>query len=120
MPQPIVEYQDGADIGLIAYGSTDVPISECRDQLSEECGIIFNYLRIRALPFTHHIQEFVDRCKRIYVVEQNRDGQMADLVKLEVGDKQSKINTILHYKGLPLDARFITEHVVAYEKGNGN
>lgn len=119
VPQPVVKYQDGADVGLIAYGSTDIPISECQDQLSEEHGIIFNYLRIRALPFTHHIQEFVDRCERVYVVEQNRDGQMADLVRLEVGDIQSKIKTILHYKGLPLDARFITEHVVAYEKGNG-
>lgn len=120
VPWPIVEYQDGANIGLIAYGSTDIPISECRNQLSEEYGITFNYLRIRALPFTHHIQEFVDRCERVYVVEQNRDGQMADLVRLEAGDQQSKINTILHYKGLPLDARFITEHVIAYEKGNGN
>ena len=120
VPQPVVEYEDGAEIGLIAYGSTDVPISECRDQLSKEYGVIFNYLRIRALPFTHHIQEFVSRCKRVYVVEQNRDGQMADLVRLEVGEEQSKIRTILHYKGLPVDARFISDHVMAYEKGESS
>ena len=120
VPQPVVEYEDGAEIGLIAYGSTDVPISECRDQLSKEYGVIFNYLRIRALPFTHHIQEFVSRCKRVYVVEQNRDGQMADLVRLEVGEEQSKIRTILHYKGLPVDARFISDHVMAHEKGESS
>jgi len=120
VPQPVVEYEDGAEIGLMAYGSTDVPLPECRDQLGKEYGVIFNYLRIRALPFTHHVQEFVSRCKRVYVVEQNRDGQMADLVRLEVGDEQRKIRTILHYKGLPLDARFITDHVMAYEKGEGS
>ena len=117
VPQPVVEYEDGVEIGLMAYGSTDIPMSECRDQLSKEYGVTFNYLRIRALPFTHHVQEFVSRCERVYVVEQNRDGQMADLVRLEVGEDQNKIRTILHYKGLPVDARFITDHVMAHEKG---
>ncbi len=120
VPQPVVEYEDGVEIGLMAYGSTDIPMSECRDQLSKEYGVTFNYLRIRALPFTHHIQEFVSRCERVYVVEQNRDGQMADLVRLEVGEDQNKIRTILHYKGLPVDARFITDHVMAHEKGENS
>ncbi len=120
VPQPVVEYEDGVEIGLMAYGSTDIPMSECRDQLSKEYGVTSNYLRIRALPFTHHIQEFVSRCERVYVVEQNRDGQMADLVRLEVGEDQNKIRTILHYKGLPVDARFITDHVMAHEKGENS
>jgi hypothetical protein len=53
--------------------------------------------------------------EHIYVVEQNRDGQMGDLVRLEVGSDQSKIRKILHYSGLPCDARFITNAVLALE-----
>jgi len=119
IPQPIIEYQEGAEIGIIAYGSTDVPMVECQEQLRSEHGINVNYLRIRSLPFTSHLKEFVGRCKRIYAVEQNRDGQMGDLICLEVGSDQGKIVKILHYKGLPLDARFITNQVIAHEKGNG-
>ena len=119
IPQPIVEYQEGAEIGILTYGSTDVPMVECREQLRSEHGIDFHYMRIRALPFTSHLKEFVGRCKRVYAVEQNRDGQMGDLIRLEVEGDQDKVVKILHYQGLPLDARFITNQVIAHEKGNG-
>ncbi|MEE2822363.1 MAG: 2-oxoacid:acceptor oxidoreductase subunit alpha [Acidobacteriota bacterium] len=119
IPQPIVEYSEGAEIGLIAYGSTDVPMAECREQLRCEYGIDFNYMRIRALPFTAHLKEFVGRCKRVYSVEQNRDGQMGDLIRLTVEADSVKVTKILYYGGLPLDARFITDQVRAHEKGNG-
>ena len=87
--------------------------------LRSEHGIEVNYMRIRALPFTSHLKEFVGRCKRVYSVEQNRDGQMGDLIRLEVEGDQDKIVKILHYQGLPLDARFITDQVIAHEKGKG-
>ncbi len=119
IPDPVVEYLQSAEIGIIAYGSTDVPMLECREQLRSEHGIEFNYMRIRALPFTSHLKEFVGRCKRVYSVEQNRDGQMGDLIRLEVEGDQDKIVKILHYQGLPLDARFITSQVIAEEKGKG-
>ena len=115
VPQPEIEYVDGAEIGLIAYGSTDVAIEESRDQLRNEEGLETNYLRIRALPFTSHLSDFVSRCKRVYVVEQNRDGQLGDLLRLEVGTEAPGITKILAYSGLPVDARFITEQVLALE-----
>ena len=115
VPQPEIEYVDGAEVGLIAYGSTDVAIGESRDQLRKEKGIETNYLRIRALPFTSHLSDFVSRCKRVYVVEQNRDGQLGDLLRLEVGTQTPGIEKILAYSGLPIDARFITEQVLCLE-----
>ena len=117
VPEPIAEYNEGAEIGIIAYGSTDVPMKECLDQLHKEHATSTNYLRIRAFPFTYHLQEFVDRCKRVYVVEQNRSGQMADLIRLELGEGHMKIRNVLHYKGLPIDARFISDQVITGEKG---
>jgi len=117
VPQPVVHHVDAAEIGIIAFGSTDLAMEECRHQLFSEYGIETGYFRIRALPLTHHLREFVGSHKRMYVVEQNRDGQMADLIKLEVGGAESaKIRKVCHYKGLPIDARFVTDKIVEMEK----
>ena len=53
--------------------------------------------------------------ERVYVVEQNRDGQMADMIRLAVGEDQRKLRKILHYTGLPCDARTITDAVLKME-----
>ncbi len=116
VPQPVVHDVDGAEIGIIAFGSTDLAIEECRHQLFAEYGIEAGYFRIRALPLTHHLREFISSHKRVYVVEQNRDGQMADLIRLEVGDESGKIRKVRYYKGLPIDARFVTDKIVEMEK----
>ena len=118
VPEPIVQFSNGAEVGIITYGTTDAAMEECQEQLRQEQGVDINYLRIRALPFTHHLHEFVSRCQRVYVVEQNRDGQMGDLIRLEVGNEEGKIRKVLHYSGLPIDARSITDQVMEYEKGS--
>ncbi len=115
VPPPVVDISEGARIGFIAYGATDFALEESRYQLRTERGIETSYLRLRALPFTDDVRSFVAMHDRIYIVEQNRDGQMGDLLKLEVGADQNKIRKILHYTGLPCDARSITEAVVQME-----
>ena len=80
-----------------------------------------SYYRLRALPFTKDLIEFFERHDRVYVVEQNRDGQMEMLVKLELpAELTTKIRSIRHYSGIPLDARFVTDELVAAEKGEKN
>lgn len=116
VPRPVIDRPEGARIGLIAYGTTDFPLQEARHQLEKEKGLLTSYLRLRALPFTDDVREFVASHDRVYVVEQNRDGQMADLIRLEVGEDQRKIAKILHYSGLPCDARFITNAVLSMEE----
>lgn len=115
VPQPIVDIRPKAKVGVMAYGTTHWAVVESRDQLRDEKGIETSYLRVRALPFSQDVGDFVDRHERVYVVEQNRDGQMADLIKLEVGGQSSRIRKVLHYTGLPIDARFITEEIAAAE-----
>src|SRR5438874_3339933 len=115
VPKPIVEVRPGAKIGLIAYGTTDFALEEARHQLKSERGIDTSYFRLRALPFTDELKHFVAMHDRVYVVEQNRDGQMGDIIKLEVGEDQRKIRKVLHYTGLPCDARSITEAVLKME-----
>jgi len=116
VPKPVVDVRRGTKIGFIGYGTTDFPLQESRHQLRSERNVETSYLRLRALPFTDEVKTFVANHDRIYVVEQNRDGQMADLLRLEVGEDQKKIRKILHYTGLPCDARSITDAVLKMER----
>ncbi len=90
-------------------------LEESRDQLLREKGVETSYFRLRALPFTDELKQFIASHDRIYIVEQNRDGQMADMIRLEVGEDQRKLRKILHYTGLPCDARTITDAVLTME-----
>ncbi|HLJ73030.1 MAG TPA: 2-oxoacid:acceptor oxidoreductase subunit alpha [Thermoanaerobaculia bacterium] len=115
VPKPVIDVRRGAKIGFIAYGTTDFPLQESRYQLRSERNVETSYLRLRALPFTEALKSFIDNHDRVYVVEQNRDGQMGDLIRLEVGENQKKVRKILHYTGLPCDARSITNAVLKME-----
>jgi hypothetical protein len=68
-----------------------------------------NYMRVRSFPFSEDVERFLAVHKVIFVVEQNRDGQLADIIRLEIGTLQSKVRKVLHYSGLPCDARTITD-----------
>ncbi len=118
VPQPIVQEEAGAKIGIIAFGSSHWAVEEARDQLREESGIQTSYLRIRAYPFTPQIDEFIRKYDRIYVVEQNRDAQMLSLLLID-GEAQfaARLRSVLHYNGLPIDARSISDDILAQEKG---
>ena len=116
VPKPVIDRHEAARIGFIAYGTTDFPLQESRSQLKREKNIETSYFRLRALPFTSELKAFIADHDRVYIVEQNRDGQMGDLIRLEVGEDQRKIRKILHYTGLPCDARFITNAVLTLEE----
>ncbi len=58
VPQPVIETMDGAEIGIIAFGSTEPAIQEARAQLAKS-GIPTDFLRIRAIPFTDEVGEFM-------------------------------------------------------------
>jgi len=86
--------------------------------LQKELDLKTSYLRLRAFPFNQQLPEFVKRHKRVYVVEQNRDGQMCDLIRAAVWRDCNKVRSVRHYTGIPIDARSVTEEIVAQESGN--
>jgi 2-oxoglutarate ferredoxin oxidoreductase subunit alpha len=114
VPAPVIEEDAGARIGLVAYGSTHSAMGEARDQL-RAAGLPSGYLLLKALPFTDDLRKFAQRYERLYVVEQNRDGQMADLVRLELGDLGSRVRSVRHFDGMPLDARAVSDPILAQE-----
>jgi len=115
VPKPQVVTEKDAKVGIIAFGSSHFAVEEARDEL-KEAGIKTSYLRVKALPFTEELKKFVDSHERVYVVEQNRDGQLHDLIALELPSQATKLRSIKHYNGLPLNARFVTEAVSGEEK----
>src|SRR4029077_793965 len=83
LPAPIVDESSGSSVGLIAFGSTHAAVLEARQTLSD-AGLSVDYLRVRALPLSAEVPAFVARHERVYVVEQNRDGQVFDLIRLDL------------------------------------
>ena len=116
VPAPIVDERKDAKIGIIGYGTSHWAIGESRDQLREETKVETSYLRVRAYPFTEELGAFIDAHDRIYIVEQNRDAQLLLLMKLELpAERVAKLRSVLHYNGLPIDARSISDDILAQE-----
>jgi 2-oxoglutarate ferredoxin oxidoreductase subunit alpha len=116
VPGPIVTKDGTSRVGFLAYGTTDFALRESMDQIKKEHGLDVDYMRIRAYPFAHEIHDFVASHERVYVVEQDRDAQLESLLKLDLpADQVVKLRNILHYNGLPIDARSITEEFVTKE-----
>jgi 2-oxoglutarate ferredoxin oxidoreductase subunit alpha len=116
VPKPEIDQVTGAKIGVIGYGTSHWAITESRDQLREETDVKTSYFRLRAYPFTEELVKFIDAHDRVYVVEQNRDAQLMQLMRLELApERQLKLRSVLHYNGLPIDARSITDDVLAQE-----
>jgi 2-oxoglutarate ferredoxin oxidoreductase subunit alpha len=114
VPAPEVWDDERAEVGLIAFGSTHWAMVEARDQL-RAAGVASGYLLLKALPFTEHLARFVKKYRRVYVVEQNRDGQMCDLVRLELPAEAARVRSVRHFTGMPVDARSVTEEILKQE-----
>ena len=116
VPQPVADINAQARVGIIAFGTTHFAIEESRDQLTREGGLPTSYMRLRAYPFTDDVAEFVNRHDRVYVVEQNRDGQMFGLLRMEMDPLLSaRLRSVRHFNGLPVDARSVTDDILAQE-----
>ena len=116
VPAPELHQAPGAKIGFIACGTSDYAVRESCDQLRNEYDIDASYLRLKAYPFTPGMLDFIRRHDRVYVVDQNRDGQLLGLMRLELdADLIAKLRSVRYYGGLPLDARTVTEDVIRQE-----
>jgi 2-oxoglutarate/2-oxoacid ferredoxin oxidoreductase subunit alpha len=116
VPRPEIDRVAGARIGFIACGSSHWAVVESRDQLLDEVGLPSSYCRLRAYPFAGEVGAFIDAHERVYVVEQNRDAQLVQLLKLDLSpERVGKLRSVLHYNGLPIDARSVTDAVLARE-----
>ncbi len=116
VPRPEIVRNDGNEVGIIAYGTSHHALVETLDQLQAEYGVKADYLRLRAFPFTRETHEFIAAHKRVYIVDQNRDAQMLELLKLDIAIPDIiKLRSVRHYNGLPIDARSVTDEIISQE-----
>jgi 2-oxoglutarate ferredoxin oxidoreductase subunit alpha len=114
LPQPILSTMEGAQIGILSYGSNDPAIEEARDLLKAQ-GVATDYMRIRALPAASAVHDFINRFDHVYVVENNHEGQMAQILRLDLPAKAERILSIALCDGLPLSATFIVNELLMQE-----
>jgi 2-oxoglutarate ferredoxin oxidoreductase subunit alpha len=115
VPAPVIETMPGAELGIIGFGSTEPAIQEARYYLSQS-GIATDYMRVRSVPFTEEVAEFVRSHPRLYVVEQNRDGQLKQLLTLDYPDRAMNLLSLAYTDGLPLTARRVQEGIQTSEE----
>jgi 2-oxoglutarate/2-oxoacid ferredoxin oxidoreductase subunit alpha len=115
VPAPTVD-EKGNKVAILAYGTTHHAIVEARDRL-HDAGIDVDYMRLRALPLSPEVATFVKRHERVYVVEQNRDGQMHGILRTELPTHLiGRLESICHYNGVPIDARVIFDPLLEAER----
>ena len=117
LPKSVTHMTEGATIGIIAYGSTESAINEARVQLEKEHGIKTSFMRVRATPFTHDVDDFVHAHEVIYVVEMNRDGQLHKLLTLAYPEAAMSLRSVAFGDGMPASAKWVREGILA--KANG-
>ena len=115
LPQAIVQTMKGSKIGIVAFGSTDPAIQEARDLLLD-AGVPTDYMRVRSLPFSEDICDFLSNYRRTYVIELNRDGQMKQLLTMHYSECGSRLRQVSHIDGMPISADWIRRTILAMEE----
>jgi 2-oxoglutarate ferredoxin oxidoreductase subunit alpha len=115
VPAPFID-GEGSPVGIIAYGTTHHAVVEARDRL-REAGLETDYLRVRALPLSPEIAQFIELHERVYVVEQNRDGQLHALLREELpAHLIDRLHSVRHYNGVPIDASAVADPLLNAEQ----
>jgi len=116
VPESVIDRVDGADIGLIYFGSVDLPLQEARRLLAED-GMATSSLRLRAIPFRDEVGDFIRAHDEIYIVEMNTDGQLRQLLQIEYPHEAGRLRSLRKNDGLPLTASWIADGVRRKERG---
>jgi 2-oxoglutarate/2-oxoacid ferredoxin oxidoreductase subunit alpha len=114
LPKPVIRSADGADTGIISFGSTSVAIEEALVELTNR-GYKIDQIRIRSLPSSPEVADFIRSHQRNYVIELNRDGQLHQVLRLEIPDCSMKLISLSHLDGLPMTAQWVIDQFIAKE-----
>jgi len=111
VPKPEIRYSKFNTAGIITIGSGDGACIEALDRLAKQ-DIGLNYCRIKAFPFGDEVGEFIEQHDVVYVVEQNRDAQLRTLLIIDIEADQTKLVSLLHYNGMPINSGFVVDKVI--------
>ncbi len=112
VPEPEIRYSKFNKSAILTVGSGGGACVEALDRLQAE-NVSLNYCRVRAFPFSDAIRDFIDKHEVVYVVEQNRDAQLRTILMLDSDADPARLVPLLHYDGMPLNAGFVVDNVLA-------
>ncbi len=111
VPAPVVRTaREPTKLGAIYFGSTSPAMNEADDILAE-LGVHLDLMRVRGFPFSNEVKSFIAAHDKVFVVEQNRDGQLRTLLVNELEISPDKLVKVLHFDGTPITARFIADAI---------
>ncbi|GJM32621.1 MAG: ferredoxin oxidoreductase [Saprospiraceae bacterium] len=113
VPTPeMYQEQNSSTDGILFFGTTTYAALEAMDLLKQQ-GINLDAIRIKALPFNQHVVDFVKAHKRVFVIEQNRDGQFRSLLVNELEIPPAQLVPVLNYDGMPITADAIMQKILS-------
>ena len=112
VPEPEIAWSKFNKNAILTLGSGDGAVREALDILKDK-NVGLNYCRVKAFPFSDAVTDFIDKHDRVYVVEQNRDGQLRSMLILDAEVEPKKLVSLLHYDGMPISADFVVQRVLA-------
>lgn len=113
VPKPLTKRASKpTKFGVIHFGSTSPAMHEALDVLERQ-GMHLDTLRVRAFPFHSSVVDFIEAHDHVFVVEQNRDGQLRHMLTIECGLDPAQLISVVHYDGTPITARFITKAIAS-------
>ncbi len=112
VPAPIIEKQPGASFGVITIGGCDAAVREALVGLGAR-GLVGDFMRIRGFPFGEAVEKYIAAHERVFVIEQNRDGQLRTLLGAELDLDARKLRSVLFYGGFPLSAKHVVTAIAA-------
>ncbi len=115
VPAAVIDYDASKKIGIISFGSNDPAIKEAQDKLAAD-GVEVNYLRVRALPLKEEVRDFVLNHEHIYVVENNFDGQLFQLLRMEIAQDTTHMKSLALGDGLPMTPRWVYNNILEEEQ----
>ena len=113
LPKPVLHSTPGATVGIISFGSTESAVLEAISQLDTQHGIQADFLRVRAIPFTDEVTEFINKYDQVFVVEMNRDGQMHQILTIQYPEKAASFKSVAYGDGMPASSKWIREGILA-------
>lgn len=111
VPKPVIDDVEEAHVAIISLGSNEPSVQEARDRL-RKVGVETSYLRLRALPISQTVCDFIASYDNVYIIENNFDGQLHKILLTEAPEFASRLFSVAKCDGLPLSARFITESIL--------
>lgn len=116
VPAPEFHLQANASVAIVSLGGCHAAVLEAIDRLREQ-GIVANYMRIRAFPFSNSVKAFIDSHSQVFVVEQNRDAQLRAMLAIETGVPRDAMIPVLDYGGMPLTAKVVVSAITKHAMG---